>query len=65
MAPALDPMVVVEVEGEAEVVATKFLPELNVHLSNSREVEVEAPTVSMSKNVPSSAALSTSSNALQ
>ena len=34
-----------EVEGEAEVAATKFLPELNVHLSNSREVEVEAPTI--------------------
>ena len=64
--PALDIMEVVVVEvGEAVVVATKYLLELNVHLSNSREVEVEVLTVLMNKNVPSSAALSMNSSALQ
>jgi hypothetical protein len=64
--PALDIMEVVVVEvGEAVVVATKYLQELNVHLSNSREVEAEDLTVSMNKNVPSSAALSMNSSALQ
>jgi hypothetical protein len=59
--PALDHMEVVEVveEGEAVVVARKYLQELYVHLSNSREV-----TVSMKKNVPSSAAPSINSSAL-
>ena len=64
--PALDHMEVVEVEvGEAVVVATKYLRELNVHLLNSREVEAEVLTVSMNKNVPSSAALSMNRSALQ
>ena len=64
--PALDHMEVVEVEvGEAVVVATKYLQELNVHLSNSREVEAEDLTVSMNKNVPSSAALSMNNSALR
>jgi hypothetical protein len=59
-------MEVVEVEvGEAVVEATKYLREPNVHLSNSKEVEVEDLTVSMNKNVPSSAALSMNSSALQ
>ena len=59
-------MEVVEVEvGEAAVVVTTYLQELNVHLSNSREVEAEDLTVSMNKNVPSSAALSMNSSALQ
>ena len=63
---ALDNMEVVEVEvGEVAVVVTKYLRELDVQLSNSREVEAEDLTVSMNKNVPSSAALSMSSSALQ
>ena len=64
--PALDHMEVEEVEvGEVVVGVTQYLRELNVHLSNSREVEAEDLTVSMNKNVPSSAALSMSSSALQ
>ena len=63
---ALDNMEVVEVEvGEVAVVVTKYLRELNVQLSNSRELEAEDLTVSMNKNVPSSAALSMSSSAQQ
>ena len=62
--PALDHMVEEE-EVVGEAVATKFLLELNVHLSNNREEEEEALTVSMNKNVPSSAALSMNSSALQ
>ena len=37
--------------------ATRYLQELSAPLSSNKVTEEEVPTVSMSKNVPSSAAL--------
>ena len=45
--------------------ATRYLQELSAPLSSSKVAEEEVPTVSMSKNVLSSAALSMSSSAPQ
>ena len=54
-----------EVEEEEVEEATRYLQELSAPLSSTKVTEEEVPTVSMSKNVPNSAALSMSSNAPQ
>ena len=46
-----------EVEEEEVEAATRYLQELSAPLSSNKVTEEEVPTVSMSKNVPSSAAL--------
>jgi len=48
---------------EVVEVVTRYPQERNVPLSSSRVEVVEVPTVSMNKNVASSAALSTNSSA--
>ena len=59
----LGPMEEVEEEEVEELI--RYLQELSAPLSSSKVTEEEVPTVSMSKNVLSSAALSMSSSAPQ